>query len=367
MKNRKLLLLGLILLSAALLLWVRLGSRQQATPAQQAATPAPQEKPSPPEPANALTPDDLAKTPWPGTDEQKRSRIAEVREVMNQANQPVSFWGMVVDQNNEPLPGVRVKLSLKHTREVLPGGTQDVFDYFDTVTDAGGLFSLTGKKGALLSVEKMEKEGYEAGNVSGRPFWYAPALENMRYLPDAQKPEVFRMWKLAGAETLLSKNIGTRIPYDGTPVYFDLLKAQETARGGDIKVTLSRTPLNIKRGREKYDWTATIEAVEGGVIASTDEFMYLAPEAGYETKLVVSMSADDPAWSPQKSVSFYLKTKGKYARVRAEFATDSEKPKTGFMLGAYINPSGSRNLEYSPAQNLPDFAPPQAGPAQAPK
>lgn len=366
MRNRKRLFLGLILLTAALL-WVWLASHKQATPAPNATTQATQGKPSPQEPADTVTTNDLAKTPWPGTEEQKRSRIAEVRQVMNQANQPVSFWGLVVDQNDEPLPGVRVKLSLKHTREVLPGATQDVFDYFDTVTDARGLFSLTGKKGALLSVEKMEKEGYEAGNVSGRPFWYAPALENMRYLPNAQKPEVFRMWKLAGAEKLLSKNIGTRIPYDGTPIYFDLLKAQETARGGDIKVTLTRTPLNIKRGRQRYAWTATIEAVDGGVISSTDEFMYLAPEAGYEPKLVVSVSADDPAWSPQKSVSFYLKTKGKYARVRAEFATDSEKPKTGFMLGAYINPNGSRNLEYSPAKNLPDFEPPQARAGQAPK
>jgi hypothetical protein len=367
MKHRNLFLLGLMLLAAALLLWVRLGSRKQATPAPPPATQAPEEKRSPQAPTNAVTPDDLANTPWQGTEEQKRSRIAEVREVMNQANQPVSFWGLVVDQDNQPLQGVRVKLSLKHTREILPGATQDVFEYFDTVTDPRGLFSLTGKKGALLSLEKLEKDGYEASNLSGRPFWYAPALEAMRHLPDAQKPEVFRMWKLAGAEKLLSKNIGTRIPYDGTPVYFDLLKAQETARGGDIKVTLSRTPLNIKRGRERYDWTATIEAVEGGVIASTDEFMYLAPESGYESKLVLFVSANDPAWSPQKSVSFYLKSKGKYARVRAEFATDSEKTKTGFMLGAYINPSGSRNLEYSPAQNLPDFAPPHTGPMESPK
>lgn len=365
MRNRKLLIIGLAFLAAALL-WMWLASRKQAITAPQAATQATQEKPSPQEPANTVTTDDLAKTPWPGSEEQKRSRIAEVRQVMNQANQPIIFWGLVIDQDDQPIPAVRLKFNYEHVREHLPGATQDKLDYIEVSTDTQGRFSITGIRGSLLVLEEIKKEGYEAP-TSGRAFWYAPALDSMIYTPNQQKPEVFRMWKLAGAEKLLSKNIGTRIPYDGTPVYFDLLKAQETARGGDIKVTLTRTPLNIKRGRERYDWTATIEPVDGGVIASTDEFMYLAPEAGYEPKLVVFMSADDPAWSPQKSVSFYLKTKGKYARIRAEFATDSEKPKTGFMLGAYINPSGSRNLEYSPAQNLPGFAPPQAEPAQAPK
>jgi hypothetical protein len=161
------------------------------------------------------------------------------------------------------------------------------------------------------------------------------------------------MWKLAGAEILLRKGIGTRIPYDGRSVIFDLQAEREVRSGGDIKVTLLRTPLQIKRGQDKYDWTATIEAVDGGVIVSTDEFMYRAPESGYESRLTISVSAKDPKWSADKEVSFYLKSRGTYARVQAKFMTDSEKPTTGFDVEAYINPKvGSRNLEYDSLQGV---------------
>jgi hypothetical protein len=298
-----------------------------------------------------VTPEDLAKTPWTGNDEQKRGRILEMREIVHQANPPISFYGKVIDQDNAPLPGVKVRLSVRHTQELLPGTARDVFDYIEKTTDAQGLFSLTGKKGALLGVEKMEKEGYEAGNVSGRPFWYAPAISSMRFISDEKAPEIFRMWKLQGAEKLLRKGIGTGIPYDGSTVVFDLETGREVRSGGDIKVTLLRTPLQIKP-QEKYDWTATIEAVDGGVIVSTDELMYRAPESGYEPKLTIAASTKDPKWSRSKSVSFYLKSRGKYARVTADFTTDYDKPKTGFRVTAYINPSGSRNLEYDPAKAL---------------
>jgi len=117
-------------------------------------------------------------------------------------------------------------------------------------------------------------------------------------------------------------------------------------------VTLIRTPLQIKCGQQKYDWTATIEAVDGGVVASTDEFMYRAPESGYEPKLTVAVSAQDPKWSAEGKVAFYLKSHGKYGRVTAEFTTDYDRPKTGFRIDAYFNPTGSRNLEYDPMQDV---------------
>ena len=354
MKKRIYIIVILVAVALVSGLWLWPRYKQPVTVTNQAAPPV--KAPSPAAPVAAVatvTLEDLAKTPWTGTDEQKRARISEVREIAQQANQPVSFWAQVIDQDNAPLPGVRVKLSLKHTRELLPGATQDVFDYIELTTDAQGMFSLTDRRGSLLGVEEMKKAGYKAGNVSGRPFWYAPPMLNMLYTPDKQKPEIFRMWKIAGAERLLNKGIGTRIPYDGRTVIFDLQTEREVKSGGDIKVTLLRTPLQVIRGQQKYDWTGIIEAVDGGVIVSTDEFMYRAPESGYEPKLTISVSAQDAKWSSDKEVSFYLKSRGTYARVQAKFMTDSDKPMTGFRVSAYINPkSGSRNLEYDPLQNV---------------
>lgn len=245
-----------------------------------------------------------------------------------------------------------MRLGIKHTQEFLPGATRDVFDYIVQTTDAQGLFSLTGQKGALVGIEAMEKPGYKAPYLVDKTYWYWAPIPGLRHTPDVNAPVVFRMWKLQGAENLIRKGIGTRIPYDGRTVIFDLQAGREVKSGGDIKVTLLRTPLQIKRGQDKFGWTATIEAVDGGVIVSTDEFMYRAPESGYETKLTISVTAKDSRWSADKAVSFYLKSRGTYARVQAKFMTDSEKPTTGFDIEAFINPSGSRNLEYDSLQGV---------------
>lgn len=294
----------------------------------------------------------LVNTPVTGPSGYAAKRIEQVRGAMNDANQSISFYGKVIDQDGAPLPDVKVTLGVRRTSEILPGVTTDNSDRFILSTDQNGLFRLTNEKGALLGVKALEKAGYETSPKSMRYFWYYEN-EDKKYSPNADSPEVFRMWRLAGAETLLRKGIGTRIHYDGRTVIFDLQAEREVRSGGDIKVTLLRTPIQIRRGQDEYDWMATIEAMDGGVIISNDEFMYRAPESGYQSKLTILVSAQDPKWSSDQEVSFYLKSRGMYARVRAKFMTDSEKPTTGFDIEAYINPApGHRNLEYNALQGV---------------
>jgi hypothetical protein len=58
-------------------------------------------------------------------------------------------------------------------------------------------------------------------------------------------------------------------------------------------------------------------------------------------------------WSAHKSLTFYLKSRGNYGRVTLEFRTDSDQKTTGFGFQSFINPSGSRNLEYDPLLGVP--------------
>jgi len=157
------------------------------------------------------------------------------------------------------------------------------------------------------------------------------------------------MWKEGAKETLVPFHKSTRIPYNGTPVTFDLLKG-ETQLGageGDLRVILSRTPLEVQRGRQPYDWVATIEAVNVVLAEPDDEFMYLAPETGYRPKLEINMPASSTNWASLKSLSFYLKSRGGlcYGRVQLEFSTDWPQGGTGFRIDSVVNPAGSRNLE----------------------
>jgi hypothetical protein len=272
------------------------------------------------------------------------------REVAQLSNKPIEFYGVVLDQDENPIPGVKVTLGIRTTKEPLPGMIGDTFDYPVLTTDEQGKFAITGVKGALLSLKSLEKEGYEASKRGiNQAYWYWRS-EEMVFHPDAGKPEVFRMWKMAGADRLVTKGIGQRIPYDGTTVRFGLLDGSND----DLRVTLTRNPQQIQRGQTKYEWTATIEVPNGGIIQSTAEQMYRAPAEGYQPKAVVHMAANDPQWTDMKTVTFYLSLQGGkyYGRAELEFSVGSERPTTPFSIRAYINPSGSRNLEYDPLQDM---------------
>ena len=279
------------------------------------------------------------------------SRITLEKEILAEVNRPVHFFGRVIDQHGQAIPDVSVTMGVRTTAEVSPGKSSDITTDIVVITDTNGLFQLIDAKGSLLTVRDLEKSGYNRYSDTARSYWYYEN-EDARHRPDAASPEVFRMWKLAGPETLVHVNIATRIPYDGRAVLFDLKSGRQVETGGDIRVSLQRWPVKISRGQDRYDWTATVEAVDGGVIRSDGQAMYLAPEWGYDLKCVLSVSSNSADWSAYGEQFFYLKSGRTYSRVRVDFMTDSEKPLTGCNIEAFTNPSGSRNLEFDPLQDV---------------
>lgn len=289
-------------------------------------------------------------------------RVAFERDLMEKANRPIQFFGKVIDQDNNPISDVKVTLEIRVSKELAPNAFQDVFDHPILVTDAEGRFALADARGALLGVQALEKQGYEPSPKAFRKsYWYWRDPSQV-FHPDANRPEIFRMWKKAGAERLVRKGIGHAIPYDGTPTSFDLLSGTTVTNGGDLRVTLTRNPQQIQWGQTHYEWTATIEAVNGGIIESTDEQMYRAPAKGYTSKFVVHMAADDPQWTDTKDVAAYLKLRdGKYyGRVEIKLMVGSDRATTPFSVTSFINPGGSQNLEYDPLQDVASSARPQA-------
>ena len=106
--------------------------------------------------------------------------------------------------------------------------------------------------------------------------------------------------------------------------------------------------MKVRRGgKQKYDWKATIEAIDGGLMETRDEFMYRAPENGYAPRIEVSMPSSSPDWSVRQKASYYLRVHdGRcYGRMTIEFRTDSERATTGVTITSALNPTGSRNLE----------------------
>lgn len=266
---------------------------------------------------------------------QERNKIIE--ESVKRSNGPIEFYGKVIDQHGEPVSEAIIKANIRYWIMGAPGVPGSRHQEYELVTDKNGQFHVKGRTGDSLTIEKISKDGYKSYSGINKSFG-----------PGKHTLVIFKMWKQQGAEKLIKIYEHYRIPYDGTPVVFNLKYGHMLANGssGDLKVTLLRNPLKIKLGQRNYEWRATLEAINGGLIESNDEFMYLAPESGYQPKIEISMPANAPKWSATKKISFYQKTGSDYARVTVEFRTDSDREKTGFTIDSYLNPNGSRNLEY---------------------
>ena len=90
--------------------------------------------------------------------------------------------------------------------------------------------------------------------------------------------------------------------------------------------------------------------MNGAVFAfSEEEFVFNAPEAGYQTAAVFNKLASAPNYNRVQPYRFYVKTRsGKYAAVTGEITIREglSEGKAGFHAIIYHNPSGSRNLEF---------------------
>ncbi|MGD0615759.1 MAG: hypothetical protein ABSA69_10005, partial [Verrucomicrobiota bacterium] len=64
-----------------------------------------------------------------------------------------------------------------------------------------------------------------------------------------------------------------------------------------------------------------------------------------------SMSSNAVPWQSTLAQTFYIKDpQGRYGRLFIDLSTNSKRPDTGVTVEAWINPSGSQNLEYDSAR-----------------
>lgn len=302
-----------------------------------------------PVPGDVVPPDSPEPSAVPVNPIAKLSRAEQMTSAIMHLNVPLALYGKVTDQDGAPVSGAKVRLRYREYVLAAPNVPSEKNAPVNLTTDANGSFELSGVKGDAVSIEEISKKGYQLSSKTMLSYGYTKET-----FSDSSNPIIFRMWKGQGADRLVNRNQHIRIPYDGTPNLFDVMEGKKvTAPPADIRVTLLRTPLERKLGsREKYDWTATIEVLDGGLVEANDEFMYRAPEQGYVPALQVKVLATDAEWTPDKTISFYLKSRGNYGWVTLEFRTDSDMPTTGFSFQSSFNPTGSRNLEFDERQKL---------------
>jgi len=257
--------------------------------------------------------------------------------IMLANKKPQDLYAKVIDQYGNPVASASVAGEL-----VLNDGTYGGVQVkkHNTATDVNGLFEFTDLHGAGFSV-RINKEGYKLGDRGEG--YKSPASGNSSPTDRA----IFTMWKLRGAEPLTHSDIRAKIPHDGTAVAFDMMTGK-VSPNGDFRVTLSQFPLEIKTGRERFDWAARIEILNGGMIEEKDAYPFWAPENGYQPSFDFITSSNAIDWIPILKKNFYIKTaQGQYGLMK--FAIYPGRSPTGLEVNFTLNPSGSQNLE-------PDFS-----------
>jgi len=276
--------------------------------------------------------------------------------MMDDKNVPIRFYGVCLNQNGTMLEGVKISFSVRQwhgTSRLDLGG--DV-KKFAAISDKSGRFSLTGVKGDVAGIDQASKEGYEwiqSGRVSVN-FW-----NQKDKIPTPDDPVILRFWKKQGAQPMYrysssEKLVSLLLQCDGTPQGFDLYSGNKVAENPKVRFSFERNPAALPlQFKGRFDWAFTVE-IPGGKIQLTETNMpYLAPFDGYQQRASIGFKADDPNWNRDGKAQFYFITpKGEYGRLEAEAVTHIEGPRIRFSWAVYLNPSGSRNLEYDPAMRL---------------
>ena len=258
---------------------------------------------------------------------------------------PIEFYGRVMDQHREPVVDAEVEFGAANN--FMEPSTK-----YSARSDSNGYFSITDIHGAALNVS-ISKDGYgRITDVSSQSFGYGMGPDSNRKTPPKKsEPAIFVLRKMALAEPLTTFRRDVSLPKDGTPVEVNLKTGKPVASNtGDMKFECWTDDKNEDE-MHHYEWHARISVPGGGILARTSpEFDFQAPEEGYAQSIELRMSQKAPEWSDGHDEQYWVKLgNGTYARMRLRLTTGGDHFVT---LVPFLNPSGSRNLEYDPKKIL---------------
>ncbi len=257
---------------------------------------------------------------------------------------PIRFYGKVLDQYNNPVADATVHFQLVNLQ-----GSEGVEEAY-TRTDAEGRFSLEGKRGKNLGV-KISKEGYYdvSPYENQLDFEYANPAERSFYEPNANKPIIFLIRQKGKMEALIHREIKLELREPGATAIVDLPTGNVSPSNGQLQVTVWKptiTTEQVNTGKVfPYDWRLQIRINNGGLAEHKDIFPFGAPESGYTSRYDASLhptSGASPDTTVDKQFYFWFGEPPRYGQFHLR--TDGDRPYVS--IHYWLNPSGSRNLEY---------------------
>ncbi len=261
-------------------------------------------------------------------------RAMSKSDVMFEWKMPIEFYGRVVDQAGTPIEGAIVEVQLNRV-----GGVSE----WSLVSGADGGFSLTGLTGKSLGISVTARRCLSTrGWTQG--FEYAEFFSTKFHVPDKNNPVIFRLQKLIRPEPM--HNFSVRVPLspNGPSRSVDLSNGK-VGEVGDLSFL----------GTIKWSKSGPIEQmdliVKGArgtlVVGSDDEFLFTPPAGGFVNELRLCL-----LWKNNLQGGMYFVTgEQKFGAVKLEGRNSGEGVVVD--LEIFLNPSGSRNLEYDQNMQIP--------------
>ena len=282
----------------------------------------------------------------PPTVQDPAARRREVLEkIQRSLATPITFYGRVIDQNGDPVPGATVNYNALDKFDA-PGSQ------YQGKSDSTGAFSITGIGGAALSVGVRKEGYYMIDGKSASAFAYGVGADSTRRVaPTENNPAILVLQKAGIPEPLVSLSTGgIKVPKNGTPVSIDLATGERTFASANCLRVEVRTQNHAPNAAGPYHWQCRVSVPGGGLVERKEQFDFEAPAAGYQQSDEIVMLSKDPSWKKRFKKSYFARfPSGNYARLQFEFTSGGDH---FFMVESFFNPrSGSRNLEFDP-QNV---------------
>lgn len=253
----------------------------------------------------------------------------------------IDFYGKVLDQQGEPVRGAKIKIA------AADGYWENGSDFFKT-SDANGLFSIKGIKGAGIYVS-VEKSGYHRTEKSKGRFGYGmKSGQNPHDKHD--HPAIFVLQKKSAVEPLFRATHKDGAEYFpiGQKIALDLKNGQR--RSGNASIEITSINDRLEGQDHGYTWRFIITVPGGEIIERNDPLQFLAPENGYQSQAVIGFDGKAENWKSRQKKDFFVKfANGTYGRFKLDVWS---KTKNGFFFESYVNPSGSKYLEYDSSKSL---------------
>ena len=274
----------------------------------------------------------------------KLTRPARIAAMVEAENTNANLWGLTVDQDDAPLPGVRVDVVIRQLRAVSSVVIPD-FIPRQAISGTNGRFAITGARGDLLEIRALEKPGYQPERTTPKAIGFGAEYD---FPTNSAHPIVFKLWKESARQPLILREPHLWIVPDGRPYIIDLATGKQTPSDdavGDVRIRVTR-PMTAGLW-DHFAWSYDLEPLNGGLIEIPKE-IYLAPSEGYTNRFHSVNPATTSGWSAFHRAQFVLKLRGgqAYARLKLEvWAQYGDNPRDGLIiLHSAFNPTGSPRL-----------------------